>query len=99
MANQPGPIAGITIRRSELVCPAQDAHRMSKAAASDADQVVFDLEDGTAISQKVAARETLITALTTLDFGGKLRAFRPNGVSTHYFYRDVIQVVETAGAQ
>ena len=99
MLDQPDPVSGITIRRSELVCPAQDAHRMGKAAASDADQVVFDLEDGTAVSQKVAARDTLITALKTLDFGGKLRTFRPNGVSTRYFYRDVIQVVEAAGAQ
>jgi citrate lyase subunit beta/citryl-CoA lyase len=97
MPDQPDLVAGITIRRSELICPARDAHRMGRAAASDADQVIFDLEDGTAVSQKVAARDTLITALKTLDFGGKLRAFRPNGVSTRYFYRDVIQVVEAAG--
>jgi citrate lyase beta subunit len=98
MPGQPEPTADVIIRRTELACPAQHAHRMAKAAASDADQVVFDLEDGTAVSQKVAARDTLITALTTLDFGGKIRAFRPNGVNTHYFYRDVIQVVEAAGA-
>jgi citrate lyase beta subunit len=97
MPGQPDQAADVIIRRTELACPAQDAHRMAKAAASEADQVVFDLEDGTAVSQKVAARDTLVTALTTLDFGGKIRAFRPNGVSTHYFYRDVIQVVEAAG--
>jgi citrate lyase subunit beta/citryl-CoA lyase len=99
MSGQPDATAEIVIRRTELACPAQNAHRMAKAAASDADQVVFDLEDGTAHSQKVAARDTLVTALTTLDFGAKIRAFRPNGVSTHYFYRDVIHVVEAAGAQ
>ncbi|HEV2238611.1 MAG TPA: CoA ester lyase [Ktedonobacterales bacterium] len=97
MAEYPGALAETVIRRTELACPAQHAQRMAKAAASDADQVVFDLEDGTAVSQKVTARDTLITALNTLDFGAKLRAFRPNGVSTHYFYRDVIQVVEAAG--
>jgi citrate lyase subunit beta/citryl-CoA lyase len=99
MPDQSDLLSGIVIRRSELACPAQNAHRMDKAAASDADQVVFDLEDGTAVSQKVAARATLVAALTTLDFGGKIRAFRPNGVNTRYFYRDVIQVVEAAGTQ
>ncbi len=72
---------------------------MAKAAASAADEVIFDLEDACAVSQKVAARQTLIDALRTLDFGYKTRAFRPNGVETRYFYRDLIEVVEAAGAQ
>jgi citrate lyase subunit beta/citryl-CoA lyase len=71
---------------------------MAKAAAADADQVIFDLEDGCAVSQKVAARKTVIEALRTLDFGGKLRAYRVNGLTTPYCYRDVIEVVEAAGA-
>ncbi|HEX9067460.1 MAG TPA: CoA ester lyase [Ktedonobacterales bacterium] len=86
------------IRRSELACPGHSPKMMAKAAASDADQVIFDLEDGCAVSQKVAARQTVAEALRTLDFGGKMRAFRPNGLDTHYFYRDVIEVVEAAGA-
>src|SRR6185437_8074595 len=71
---------------------------MAKAAESDADQVIFDLEDGCAVSQKVAARKTVIEALRTLEFGGKLRAYRVNGLTTPYCYRDVIEVVEVAGA-
>jgi len=70
---------------------------MAKAAASEADEVIFDLEDGCAPSQKVPARKTLVEALTTLDFGGKIRAFRANGIHTKFFYRDVIEVVEAAG--
>jgi citrate lyase subunit beta/citryl-CoA lyase len=35
--------------------------------------------------------------LQTLDFRGKIRAFRCNGLDTRYFYRDVIEVVEAAG--
>src|SRR6185312_12848427 len=88
---------GIAIRRSELACPAHSLKMMTKAAASEADEVVFDLEDGCAPSQKVAARKTLIEALTTLDFRGKIRAFRPNGIHTKFFYRDVIEVVEAVG--
>jgi citrate lyase subunit beta/citryl-CoA lyase len=87
----------ITIRRSELACPAHSLKMMAKAAASEADEVVFDLEDGCAPSQKVAARKTLIEAFTTLDFRGKIRAFRTNGIHTKFFYRDLIDVVEGAG--
>jgi citrate lyase subunit beta/citryl-CoA lyase len=89
----------ITVRRSELACPAHSLKMMAKAAASDADEVVFDLEDGCAPSQKVAARKTLIEAFSTLDFRGKIRAFRPNGVDTKFFYGDVIEVAEAAGSK
>jgi citrate lyase subunit beta / citryl-CoA lyase len=88
---------GIIVRRSELACPAHSLKMMAKAAASEADEVVFDLEDGCAPSQKVAARKILVEALTTLDFDGKIRAFRTNGIHTKFFYHDVIDVVEVAG--
>jgi citrate lyase subunit beta/citryl-CoA lyase len=87
----------ITVRRSELACPAHSLKMMAKAAASEADEVVFDLEDGCAPSQKIPARKTLIEAFNTLDFSGKVCAFRPNGTHTKFFYRDVIEVVEAAG--
>ncbi len=87
----------ITVRRSELACPAHSLKMMARAAASDADEIVFDLEDGCAPSQKAAARKTLVEAFTTFDFRGKIRAFRPNGIHTKFFYRDVIEVVEAAG--
>jgi citrate lyase subunit beta/citryl-CoA lyase len=91
--------ATATVRRSELACPAHSLKMMAKAAASEADEVVFDLEDGCAPSQKVAARKTLIEAFNTLDFRGKIRAFRPNSIHTKFFYRDVIDVVEAAGSK
>lgn len=93
------PDTGVTIRRSELACPAHSLKMMAKAAASEADEVIFDLEDGCAPSQKEAARKTLVEAFQTLDFRGKVRAFRPNSVHTKFFYRDVIEVVEAAGAK
>jgi citrate lyase subunit beta/citryl-CoA lyase len=87
----------ITVRRSEFACPAHSLKMMARAAASEADEVVFDLEDGCAPSQKVGARKTLTEAFITLDFRGKIRAFRTNGIQTKFFYRDVIDVVEAAG--
>ncbi len=86
------------VRRSELTCPGHSSKMMAKAAASAADQVMFDLEDACAVSQKVAARATVVEALRMLDFGGKIRAFRPNNIATPFFYGDLITVVEGAGA-
>jgi citrate lyase subunit beta/citryl-CoA lyase len=85
------------IRRSELTSPGNSLKMMAKAAASDADQVIFDLEDALAVSQKEAGRQTVIEALRTLDFGGKTRTFRVNNVRTRFCYRDLIEVVEAAG--
>ncbi len=85
------------IRRSELTVPGHSLKMMAKAAASNADQVMLDLEDACAVSQKVEARKTVIEAFNTLDFGGKIRAFRPNNIRTRFFYRDLIDVVEAAG--
>lgn len=85
------------VRRSELTVPGHSMKMMAKAAASNADQIMLDLEDACAVSQKVAARQTVIEALNTLDFGGKIRAFRPNNIRTKFFYRDLIEVAEAAG--
>lgn len=85
------------VRRSELTVPGHSMKMMTKAVASNADQVMFDLEDGCAVSQKVEARKTVIEALNTLDFGNKMRAFRPNNIRTKFFYRDLIEVVEAVG--
>jgi len=85
------------VRRTELTCPGHSLPMMAKAAASAADEVILDLEDACAVSQKVAARQAVIEALLTLDFGAKTVAFRPNGVHTPFHYRDVIEVVEAAG--
>src|SRR5439155_9346802 len=82
-----------SIRRSELTCPAHSLKMMTKAAGSEADEVILDLEDSCAVSQKVEARKTLVEALNTLDFKGpdgqqKIRAFRPNNIRTKFFYKD-----------
>lgn len=85
------------IRRSELTCPGHSLKMMTKAAASEADQVIFDLEDACAPSQKETARKTVVEALTSLAFGPRIRSYRPNGPETRFFYRDIIEVVEVAG--
>lgn len=88
-----------SVRRSELTCPGHSAKMIAKAAQSGADEVILDLEDAVAVSQKEAARASVIEALRTLDFGPSARAFRVNGVRTPWCYRDLIEVVEAVGAK
>jgi citrate lyase subunit beta / citryl-CoA lyase len=88
------------IRRSELTCPGHSRKMMDKAAASDADEVIFDLEDACAVSQKDAARSEVARAFREISFvGGKVRAYRVNGVDTPWCYRDLVDVLEAAGAR
>ena len=69
----------------------------AKAAGSAADEVILDLEDSVAPSAKDTARAAVIEAIRTLDWGDKIVAFRPNGFTTEWAYRDIIEVVEGAG--
>ena len=59
------------LRRSELSTPGSDSHMMEKAAASNADLVLLDLEDAVAPNEKVAARQKVIAALRTFNWGPK----------------------------
>jgi citrate lyase subunit beta/citryl-CoA lyase len=83
--------------RSCLSVPASNARMQAKAATLDADQVLFDLEDATAPSEKVGARAVVVGSLRTLDFGQRAVSVRVNGTDTPWCYRDVVEVVEPAG--
>lgn len=86
------------INRSELAVPGSNPKFMEKAAAGSADVVFLDLEDAVAPSDKVQARKNIIAALNDLDWSGKTVSVRINGLDTHYMYRDVVDVIEQAGA-
>jgi malyl-CoA/(S)-citramalyl-CoA lyase len=87
------------LQRSELCLPCSQPKFFAKAIASDADYLMFDLEDAVAPDDKDQARLNLIQALHDYDFrgSGKAVSVRINGLDTHYMYRDVIDVVEQAG--
>jgi citrate lyase subunit beta / citryl-CoA lyase len=70
---------------------------IEKAALSAADQVVIDLEDGVAASEKVAARHSVIAALDRIDWIVPTRSVRINGVDTMWCHDDVIEIVSAAG--
>ena len=80
-----------------LFVPASKPALMSKAAATDADAVCFDLEDSVVASEKEASRSHVVRGLQELDFGARVRMLRINGLDTPYAYRDLVDVVEEAG--
>jgi citrate lyase beta subunit len=85
------------IERSVLSVPGSNWKMIEKGVASNADVALLDLEDAVTPEQKAEARDTVIRAVTSLNWGGKPRAFRMNALDTPYFYRDLIDIVERAG--
>ena len=83
--------------RSCLSVPGSSARMQAKAATLEADQVLFDLEDATAPSEKVGARAVVVETLKMQDFRRKAVAVRVNGADTSWCYRDIVDVVEPAG--
>jgi citrate lyase subunit beta/citryl-CoA lyase len=71
---------------------------LGKAQGLPADQVFLDLEDAVAPLAKPEARRNVVAALNEGDWGGKIRAVRVNDLGTPWTYRDVVDVVEGAGA-
>ena len=86
-------------RRSCHAVPGTNVRFLAKATTLPADEVFLDLEDGSAAEQKDLARSQVIEALRTLDFDEKTVAVRVNGTETPHYYRDLIAVVEQAGAR
>jgi len=85
-------------RRSCLAVPGSNPRFLAKAKGLDADQVFLDLEDSVAPIAKPGARDNVVAALNEGGWGDKTRVVRVNDWTTQWTYRDVITVVEGAGA-
>ncbi|MCE0761915.1 CoA ester lyase [Pseudonocardia kujensis] len=85
-------------RRSCLAVPGSSPKMMDKARGLRVDQVFLDLEDACAPLEKPGARKNIVAALTEGGWGDRTRVVRVNDLSTEWAYRDVIEVVEGAGA-
>jgi citrate lyase subunit beta/citryl-CoA lyase len=85
-------------RRSNLAVPGSSPKMLEKAKGLPADQVFLDLEDSVAPLAKEEARANIVSALNEGGYGGKVRSVRVNDLTTQWTYRDVITVVEGAGA-
>lgn len=66
------------VRRSLLFVPGDSQRKIEKAATLGADVVCLDMEDGVALSQKPAARDSIRRALQSVNFGRSERMIRIN---------------------
>ena len=74
--------------RSVLYIPASRERALEKARELAADAIIFDLEDAVAPEEKVRAREVLSAALG-VDYGGRARIVRVNGLGTEWVEGDL----------
>ncbi|REE95891.1 HpcH/HpaI aldolase/citrate lyase family protein [Thermomonospora umbrina] len=85
-------------RRSTLAVPGSNPRFIEKAQGLPADEIFLDLEDAVAPAAKEDARKNVVAALNDGDWGPRVRVVRVNDLRTPWAYRDVIEVVEGAGA-
>ncbi len=91
-------MAELRPRRSCLAVPGSNPRFLEKAKELPADQVFLDLEDACAPLAKPGARKNIVAALNEGGWGERIRVVRVNDWTTEWTYRDVIEVVEGAGA-
>ncbi len=91
-------MAELRSRRSNLAVPGSNPRFLEKARELPADQVFLDLEDAVAPLAKPGARANVVAALSEGGWGGRVRTVRVNDWTTPWTYRDVVEVVEGAGA-
>jgi citrate lyase subunit beta/citryl-CoA lyase len=85
-------------RRSCLAVPGSNPRFLEKAKTQNVDQVFLDLEDAVAPLAKPGARKNIVAALNEGGWGERIRVVRVNDWTTEWTYRDVVEVVEGAGA-
>ena len=91
------PAAPARPNRCQLFGPGSRPALFEKMAASAADVINLDLEDSVAPQDKDQARQNIIEAVNTIDWGRKTLSVRINGLDTPYWYRDVVELLEQAG--
>lgn len=89
------------VQRCELAVPGSNPGMFEKAMKSGVDFVFLDLEDAVAPDDKLQARKNVIEAINDLDWKGHgvTVSVRINGLDTQYMVRDVVDLVEQAGAK
>lgn len=89
------------VQRCELAVPGSNPDMFEKALKSGVDFVFLDLEDAVAPDDKLRARKNVIEAINDLDWEGHgvTVSVRINGLDTQYMVRDVVDLLEQAGAK
>jgi len=79
----------VSPQRSVLYVPASNQRAIDKTAGIDSDWVIFDLEDSVAPESKASARDALIRAFQSREFGRSRTAIRCNAVGSDDFLLDI----------
>ena len=78
------------IPRTELTYPSHVLKMHQNASRAPVDHVMPDFEDACPYEFKgEPSRKTMVEALTTIDFGTKVIAIRPNNIQSKYFLGDM----------
>ncbi len=90
-----GAVAAATrLSRCQLSVPGSRPALFEKAAKSEADVVLLDLEDSVAPDDKNSARADVIAAIGDIDWGAKTLSVRVNGADTPYLQPDLAEILE-----
>ena len=79
--------------RSMLFCPGNNPKLYYTAPVYNPDCIIFDLEDSVELSEKDAARDLLVEAIKSLDFGSVEIFVRVNSVTTPFFEDDIKAII------
>ncbi len=82
------------LNRSQLFVVANRPETFEAAAASEADVIMFEIEDAVPPDEKPQARKNIIESLNEIDWGRKSISMRINGLDTPYMYRDLVDILE-----
>jgi citrate lyase subunit beta/citryl-CoA lyase len=92
-------VAVARLRRSCLAVPGSSTKMLAKAAGLPADQVFLDLEDAVApLEKNDATRQNVVDALNDQQWLAATKVVRVNDASTRWCFRDIVYIVERAGA-
>lgn len=79
--------------RSVLYMPASNARVLAKGVSLPADAIILDLEDSVAGDSKALARQQAVAALSSQDYGYRVRVLRINAGDTPWYIDDVAAVL------
>lgn len=88
-ADAPANKLAVRSRRSVLFAPGSNERAINKARITDADCIVFDLEDMVLDDQKQSARMRLVASLAEHGFEPRERIVRVNGIDTPWGLEDI----------
>ncbi|MGB2859030.1 MAG: CoA ester lyase [Candidatus Microthrix parvicella] len=83
-------------RRSVLYMPGANTRALEKARGLSADSLILDLEDAVAPDAKAEARDNVVAALTSGEYGNRELTIRVNGLDTDG-HADDLAAAEAAG--